>query len=280
MKIRGIKKRVTKENINSIVKNADIILDGTDNMQTRFLINDVSIKNDIPWIYAGVYSTVGMIMGIGVGLAFLRWVRRKLAPPTEDQESGSLNTVGLLFLLLVMMWNNLYKNVRSWAQGSHIPEHLFGVQAEWWFLMVGLMLSAMVLVAIIRHHHQELPLAPSSAFGRGQFLFLIILWVAIAGAFTQAFPAMRGKGTLFVHVTFWITGGICSLIMLGLSGKPKPQREAQLTAFDHFWRPGIRYWISWLLVPVLIVLLAYLTVSLDDEPLSNSHLRFTKTLQP
>ena len=64
VKIRGIKKRATKENIKSIVKNADIILDGTDNMQTRFLINDVSIKNDIPWVYAGVYSTVGMIMGI------------------------------------------------------------------------------------------------------------------------------------------------------------------------------------------------------------------------
>ena len=64
VKIKGIKKRVTKENIESIVKNADIILDGTDNMQTRFLINDVSIKNGIPWIYAGVYSTVGMVMGI------------------------------------------------------------------------------------------------------------------------------------------------------------------------------------------------------------------------
>ena len=64
VKIKGIQKRVTKENIESIVKNADIILDDTDNMQTRFLINDVSIKNGIPWIYAGVYSTVGMVMGI------------------------------------------------------------------------------------------------------------------------------------------------------------------------------------------------------------------------
>jgi len=62
--IKAVKQRVTKENILSIVKNADIILDGTDNMQTRFLINDTSIKNDIPWIYAGVYSTVGMVMGI------------------------------------------------------------------------------------------------------------------------------------------------------------------------------------------------------------------------
>jgi len=53
------------------------------------------------------------------------------------------------------------------------------------------MLSAIVLVAIIRYHRQKLPLAPSSAFGRGQLLFLIILWVAIAAVFMQAFPGMN-----------------------------------------------------------------------------------------
>jgi hypothetical protein len=222
----------------------------------------------------------GMIMGIGVGLAFLGGVRRKLAPPAEDQESGNLNTVGLLFLLLVMMWNNLYKNVRNWAKGNHIPDQFFGVRAEWCFLFVGLVLSAMVLVAIIRHRYQKLPLAPASAFGRGQLLFLIILWVGIAGAFMQALPRMAHKGILFVHTTFWLTGGICSLIAVGLSGTPKHQPEAQLAASDRFFRPRIRHWLSWLLVPILIILLAYLTVSLDEEPLPNSHLRFPKTVQP
>ena len=218
----------------------------------------------------------GMIMGIGVGVAFLRWIRQKLAPPAEDQSGGSLNTVGLMFLLLVMMWSNLHKNVRNWAQGNYIPDHLFGIRAQWWFLLVGLILSAMVLIAIIRDRYGKLPLAPASAFGRGQLLFLIILWIAIAGAFTQALPAMASKGTLFVHATFWITGGICSLIVLGLSGKSERQPEAQLAASDDFWKPGIRYWISWLLVPILIALLTYLTVSLNEEPLPNSHLRFTK----
>jgi len=64
IKVSGINKKITKENIQTTVKNADIILDGTDNMHTRFLINDISIQNGIPWIYAGVYSTVGMVMGI------------------------------------------------------------------------------------------------------------------------------------------------------------------------------------------------------------------------
>jgi hypothetical protein len=184
-----------------------------------------------------------------------------------------------LFLLLVMMWSNLFKNVRNWAKGNHIPEHFFGVRAEWWFLLVGLMLSAMILVAIVRHRRQDLPLAPSSEFGRGQLLFLIILWIAIAGAFTQAFPGMARKGVFFVHTTFWISGGICSLIVLGLSGKSKRGPEPQIAVSDQFWKPGMRHWISWLLVPVLIILLAYLTVSSHDEPMPGSHLRFTKSLQ-
>lgn len=62
--ICGFKEKVTKENISEVAKKADIFLDGTDNMQTRFLINDSAIKNKIPWIYAGVYSTIGMVMGV------------------------------------------------------------------------------------------------------------------------------------------------------------------------------------------------------------------------
>jgi hypothetical protein len=182
-------------------------------------------------------------------------------------------------LLLVMMWANLHKNVLNWAKGRHIPEHLFGIPAQWWFLLVGLILSAMILVAVARRRRGDLPLTPSDQFGRGQLLFLVILWIAVAGAFTQAFPAMAGKGVFFVHVTFWITGGICSLIVLGSSGKPIPQSEAHIAASDRFWRQGIRHWISWLLVPALIGLLAYLTVSSHEKPMPGSHLRFTKNLQ-
>jgi hypothetical protein len=91
---------------------------------------------------------------------------------------------------------------------------------------------------------------------------------------------MAGKGIFFVHLKFWITGGICSLIVLGLSGKTKRQAEPQLAASDHFWRPGMRHWIICLLIPILIILLAYLTVSLHDEPLPGSHLRFAKSLLP
>jgi hypothetical protein len=221
----------------------------------------------------------GLIMGVGVGLAFLQRLRPKLIPPAEDRSGGKLNTVGLLCLLIIMMWANLHKNVLNWAKGSHIPRNLFGIPAQWWFLLVGLILSAVILLAIIRHRRRDLPLAPASNFGRGQLLFLVILWIAVVGAFMQAFPGMAGRGVFLVHVTFWITGGICSLIVLGLSGKSTSQPETHAATSDQFFRPGKGFWISWLLVPVLIILLAYLTVSSHREPLPGSHLRFAENAQ-
>jgi MFS family permease len=221
----------------------------------------------------------GLIMGLGVSLAFLRYARAKLTPPAEDQNTRNLNTVGLLFLLLVMMWSNLSKNVRNWSKGQHIPEQLFGIGIEWWFLPVAVCLSAMVVIAIVRYRRQSLPLAPSSSFGRAQLLFMMLLWIPIIGALLQAFPGMASKGVFFVHTTFWITGGLCSIIVLSLSGQAWPQPEQELPASGCFWKPGVKYWIALLLVPLFVLLLAYLTVASHKEPLFGSHLRFMKPSQ-
>ena len=218
----------------------------------------------------------GLIMGAGVGLVFLRRMRAKLAPPAEDEDSRNLNTVGLVFLLLVMMWSNLHKNVRNWAKGDHIPDSFFGIATEWWFLLVALLLAAAVMTAIIRHHRRNLPLAPASGFGRGQLLFLFILWVAIVGAFAQVLPSMANKGKFFVHTSFWLTGGICSLIVAALSEQTR-QPESELAASDPSWKPTARAWTALLMIPVLIILLAWLTTSTHDEPLPGSHLRFAQT---
>ena len=44
IKIKAYKKKINKNNLNSIIKNFDIIVDGSDNFKTKFLINKYSIK--------------------------------------------------------------------------------------------------------------------------------------------------------------------------------------------------------------------------------------------
>lgn len=45
----------------------DLILDGTDNFETRFLINDVAVKLGVPWIYAAVVAAYGITMTVRPG---------------------------------------------------------------------------------------------------------------------------------------------------------------------------------------------------------------------
>jgi molybdopterin/thiamine biosynthesis adenylyltransferase len=62
--IKAINKKVTVKNISSLILAGDVIIDGTDNIPLRLLINKTAIQHKIPWVYAGVYETVGMIMAI------------------------------------------------------------------------------------------------------------------------------------------------------------------------------------------------------------------------
>lgn len=58
---------ITAGNIETFVQDVDVIVDGTDNFPTRFLVNDVAVKHAIPWIYGGCVGTEGQVMAIVPG---------------------------------------------------------------------------------------------------------------------------------------------------------------------------------------------------------------------
>ncbi|MBU0702359.1 MAG: ThiF family adenylyltransferase [Chloroflexi bacterium] len=55
---------VNPDNVEQLIGDVDLVLDGTDNFETLLLINDACVKHDIPWIYGAVISTYGMTMSI------------------------------------------------------------------------------------------------------------------------------------------------------------------------------------------------------------------------
>ncbi len=64
VEIEGIVADVNYTNIEKLCSGADVILDGLDNFETRLLINDVSLKHKIPWVYGGALASTGMTMTI------------------------------------------------------------------------------------------------------------------------------------------------------------------------------------------------------------------------
>lgn len=64
VEIEPVVKDVNYSNIEELVRGVDLILDGTDNFEVRYLINDVAVKLGIPWIYGAVIGAYGVQMSV------------------------------------------------------------------------------------------------------------------------------------------------------------------------------------------------------------------------
>ncbi|HSI33277.1 MAG: ThiF family adenylyltransferase [Phycisphaerae bacterium] len=72
----------------------DLILDGTDNVSTRYLINDVAVKHDVPWVYGAAVATEGRVMSIFPGRT--PCLRCLFPNPPAAHELPTCDTAGVL----------------------------------------------------------------------------------------------------------------------------------------------------------------------------------------
>ena len=64
IEVRGEVADLTPENIEELLQGAQLVLDATDNFETRYLVNDYCVKHALPWIYAAAVSSYGVTMNI------------------------------------------------------------------------------------------------------------------------------------------------------------------------------------------------------------------------
>ena len=51
-------------NIEALLGGMQLVLDGTDNFETRYLINDFAVKTSLPWIYTAAVGSYGITMNV------------------------------------------------------------------------------------------------------------------------------------------------------------------------------------------------------------------------
>ncbi|MGN6369994.1 MAG: ThiF family adenylyltransferase [Phycisphaerae bacterium] len=86
---------VNHTNIEQLAAGKDLLLDGTDNFETRFLINDLSIKLNIPWIYGAVISASGLAMNIlPQKTPCLRCIFETMPPPGMNPTCDTAGVLG------------------------------------------------------------------------------------------------------------------------------------------------------------------------------------------
>ena len=62
--VRAAVADLTASNAEDLLNDAGLILDGTDNFDTRYLINDYAVSRGIPWIYGAAVGSYGLVMPV------------------------------------------------------------------------------------------------------------------------------------------------------------------------------------------------------------------------
>jgi len=82
------------DNAEHLIRDVDLVLDGADNFEVRYVVNDACVKLDKPWVYAAAIASYGVVMPIIPGqTACLRCI---FADPPPAGSVDTCDTAGVL----------------------------------------------------------------------------------------------------------------------------------------------------------------------------------------
>jgi molybdopterin/thiamine biosynthesis adenylyltransferase len=91
LNVETLRSRVEPDNVDAVVRGWDVVIDGTDSFDAKFLINDACVRAGVPLVHGAVVRFVGQLMSIVPGSACYRCLFE--APPPAGiapscQEAG------------------------------------------------------------------------------------------------------------------------------------------------------------------------------------------------
>ncbi len=122
VQVEGKVTNIDSNNIENLIKDVDLVMDGTDNLEVRYLTNDACVKHEIPWIYTAVLATYGMTKNI---IPNKDACLRCFFP--EKPRAGSMETcetAGVLFTLPRIMGNIAATEAIKYLMGKQMRKGL------------------------------------------------------------------------------------------------------------------------------------------------------------
>lgn len=160
-------------------------------------------------------QSYGFVNGLGIALAMGLLVTR--LPRLDDVEEQRrvrpwTKVFAAGFVLLLLTYVNLYKNVAVWteqkARGYRpVPAEMTApwfdsitLSASTWFNLTYGAIAVVTLALLVRHLREPIAIIPKSSLGKGQFLYLVFLWVMVIGNFERALVGFHQQRLL----TEWV----------------------------------------------------------------------------
>ncbi|HVG38238.1 MAG TPA: ThiF family adenylyltransferase [Pyrinomonadaceae bacterium] len=98
VRTEGIVADAHRGNIEAFIKDCDLVLDGTDNFATRYLINDACVKHETNWIYGAAVGSYGVTMTIRPHAA--PCLRCVFADPPPPASAPTCDTAGVIMPII------------------------------------------------------------------------------------------------------------------------------------------------------------------------------------
>lgn len=128
--VEPVVKDVNYANVEELIRDADVVLDGSDNFEVRYLLNDAAVKLNKPWVYGAAVSAHGLQMTIRPGLTpCLRCVFTEMPPPGT---SPTCDTAGVILPIIAVVSSYQVTETLKLLTGQFNKLHGALIQFDLW----------------------------------------------------------------------------------------------------------------------------------------------------
>jgi predicted neuraminidase len=218
----------------------------------------------------------GLIMGLGAAIVFLKL---KNIAPNFDEKKVKFdwgNLFAIFFLIVGMTYVTVVHNVEKWIEHGIMAQKLAGISTYFWFAVAYLIFAILVIIILRSSQHRKLAFLPETLKGRGQLLFLLVLWWAIIEDHFKAFLQFNHV-TLIVEGSFFISAVLVTLWIV------LRQVEPFTNVSEKYNQTGLNLKKVGLMVPITFILSVLILTPIarysHSKPFGGSHERFKKVVQ-
>lgn len=172
-------------------------------------------------------QTYGFINGIGIAVVMADLARWQPIVKDEPRNRRGTEVLAVAFVILLIPYVNIVKNVPKLIQHQAIPAQMYGLPSRWWFDAGFAILTVAVLFLLVRHLHKPLAMIPTNPLGKGQLLYLALLWTMIVGNVMRAIPPFHEQRLITEGVVYFNAVLCTMLVLLGPRPLDWPQLPAQ-----------------------------------------------------
>lgn len=223
-------------------------------------------------------ESFGFLMGLAIALGAVRLLRGGLAAPEEDVPRKPLDIYAVCIVVIVLLWMNVRRGPERWMYRYEVvsQDPVAGLAPWVWYILAGLVLTALGLQALRLYARNELALAPSTAFGKGVWVLFFLMWSTVVTGFAQMLPGARTEAHPIVDMTFVGLAGAVTALLLWL-GNPSLRSAGAgegVARSDVRWRPGVPVYGAAVAAPIILVAISLLSMAMQDGAANGARKRF------